>query len=64
MLSRMAQIMAPDGFLILGAAETVVGITTDFEPIRDKRGIYMKTGADQNALAPRAFAGTPLRVVA
>ena len=64
MLNRMAQIMTPDGFLILGAAETVVGITTDFEPMRDKRGIYMKTGAAQTVAVPRAMTGTPLRVVA
>ena len=37
----------PDGFLALGAAETVVGLTDGFKPHADKRGLYRPT-------APRA----------
>ena len=29
-----------DGFLVLGAAETVVGLTDAFKPVPDKRGLY------------------------
>jgi chemotaxis protein methyltransferase CheR len=39
-LDRMAQVIAPDGYLALGAAETVVGLTDSFKPFTDKRGIY------------------------
>ena len=39
-LDRMARVIAPDGYLALGAAETVVGLTDAFKPFVDKRGIY------------------------
>ena len=38
--SRLCKIMEPDGFLVLGAAETVVGLTDAFKPFPDKRGLY------------------------
>ena len=37
---RVAKVMEPDGFLALGAAETVVGLTDAFKPHPDKRGLY------------------------
>ncbi len=37
---RLAKCMEPDGFLALGAAETVVGLTDAFKPHADKRGLY------------------------
>jgi chemotaxis protein methyltransferase CheR len=37
---RLAKLMEPDGFLALGAAETVVGLTDAFKPHPDKRGLY------------------------
>ena len=45
-LHRIARSMAPDGFLVLGAAETVIGLTDRFKPHADRRGLY----------APRAVA--------
>jgi chemotaxis protein methyltransferase CheR len=39
-LDRLARQTAPDGFLMLGAAETVVGLTEAFKPVADKRGLY------------------------
>jgi len=39
-LNRLARQMPADGFLILGAAETVVGLTDAFKPMPDKRGLY------------------------
>lgn len=47
-LARLAKQMTPDGFLVLGAAETVVGITEAFRPMAGKRGLY------QNSLTPAA----------
>ena len=39
-LERLARSTAPDGYLALGAAETVVGLTETFKPIPDRRGLY------------------------
>lgn len=39
-LNRIARQMPDDGFLVLGAAETVVGLTDAFNPHPDKRGLY------------------------
>jgi chemotaxis protein methyltransferase CheR len=56
-LNRAARMIEPDGFLVLGAAETVVGLTEAFKPLADKRGLYVPNGA--------AAKGTPaLRSVA
>ncbi len=48
-LGRIAKQMAPDGMLVLGGAETVMGITDTFKAVPDKRGLY--TRADAPALA-------------
>ncbi len=37
---RISGVMEPDGMLMLGAAESVVGITDAFRPCPDKRGLY------------------------
>jgi len=42
--SRLARAMEPDGFLVLGAAETVVGLTDVFKPFPERRGLYRPTG--------------------
>ena len=39
-LNRLAQRTAGDGYLVLGAAETVVGLTDRFKMVADKRGLY------------------------
>ncbi len=39
-LNRMARVTAPDGYLVLGAAETVVGLTDRFKMLVDRRGLY------------------------
>ena len=40
-LTRMLPLLPPDGRLVLGAPETVVGITTDFSPEPDVHGFYL-----------------------
>ena len=40
-LNRLARQMPADGFLMLGAAETVVGLTEAFKPMADRRGLYV-----------------------
>jgi chemotaxis protein methyltransferase CheR len=42
---RLAKLTEPDGFLVLGAAETVVGLTDVFKPLAERRGLYRPTGA-------------------
>jgi chemotaxis protein methyltransferase CheR len=37
---RMAKCLEADGTLLLGAAESVVGITDAFRPVADRRGLY------------------------
>ena len=44
-LNRLARQMPADGFLALGAAETVVGLTVAFKPMADKRGLYVPNPA-------------------
>ena len=38
--NRMAKAVESDGFLVLGAAETVVGLTDAFKPLPERRGLY------------------------
>ncbi len=53
---RLAKAIEPDGFLVLGAAETVVGLTDVFRPHPDRRGLYRPTGgAPAKAPALAAF---------
>ena len=52
--NRLCRIMEPDGFLVLGAAETVVGLTDTFKPYPDKRGLYRPN--DARAKTPAALA--------
>lgn len=39
-LRRMANVVERDGFLVLGAAETVVGLSSAFNPHPERRGLY------------------------
>jgi chemotaxis protein methyltransferase CheR len=41
-LQRLANVMAPDGVLLLGAAETVIGLTDALSPDPVNRGLYGK----------------------
>jgi chemotaxis protein methyltransferase CheR len=44
-LSRIEKQLDKDGFLLLGGAETVLGITDKFIPMPEKRGLYIKNPA-------------------
>jgi chemotaxis protein methyltransferase CheR len=48
-LRRIEAQLAPDGFLLLGGAETVLGITDAFKPLEGYRGLYVKANSTFNA---------------
>jgi chemotaxis protein methyltransferase CheR len=59
---RLAGMLEPDGVLLLGAAESVVGISDAFKPDPDRRGLY-RPNADRAARAG-TMAAAPLKAVA
>jgi len=48
---RIADAMAPDGWLMLGAGETVIGQTRRFEADSEARGLYRCTGTESPQIA-------------
>ena len=59
-LSRLARVTAPRGYLVLGAAETVVGLSDAFKPVPDRRGLYAPAApASSPGLAARLAAMAP-----
>jgi len=61
--NRLARQIEPDGFLVLGAAETVVGLTDTFRPISDRRGLYRPNDPRPAAAKPVVADAAP-RLVA
>jgi chemotaxis protein methyltransferase CheR len=57
---RLARAIEPDGIMVLGAAESVVGISDAFKPYPERRGLY-RPNAVRTA---RAGAAPVLKVVA
>lgn len=49
---RLAKVTASDGYLMLGAAETVVGLTDTFRPVPDRRGLYSPNAARAPSIVP------------
>lgn len=49
-LERMRKVLAADGTLFLGAAETVLGITDAFRPVRGQRGMYVPSDGSAEKL--------------
>jgi chemotaxis protein methyltransferase CheR len=53
-LGRLADALAPDGYLVLGSAETVLGSGKGLHALRNGRGMYVRA---KNAQSPRAATG-------
>ncbi len=51
-LGRIARTMPADGYLYLGGAETVLGISDKFAPVPGQRGIYARTPTTAAVSAP------------
>jgi chemotaxis protein methyltransferase CheR len=49
-LERLSRVSEPDGYLVLGAAETVVGLTEVFKPQPERRGLYVPNPAAGRAV--------------
>ena len=60
---RIAKAIEPDGILMLGAAESVVGISDAFKPYPDRRGLYQPNPA-RGARPILGSAGAGLKAVA
>jgi chemotaxis protein methyltransferase CheR len=60
---RMTKVLEADGTLLLGAAESVVGITDAFRPVTERRGLYQlnpaRSGRPMGGLMPQ-----PLKIAA
>ena len=55
-LNRMVKHITPDGFLFLGGAETVIGITDAFVPMPGTRGLYVTKNSPHIETAKSAAA--------
>jgi chemotaxis protein methyltransferase CheR len=60
---RLARMLEADGVLLLGAAESVVGISDAFKPYPERRGLY-RVNADRTGRAGGAATPPGLKVVA
>ena len=59
---RLSKVLEPDGFMVLGAAESVVGISDAFKPHPDRRGLYRPNAV--RAGKPGFAGAMPLKVAA
>ena len=61
-LARIANRMNPGGFLVLGAAETIMGLTNEFRTVPGKQGLCMLGGTESGAAS--GAGGVPSRPAA
>lgn len=61
-LGRMANVTAPDGALFLGGAETVLGVSDAYAPVKGLTGIYVRKGQEGVAFGSGTGPGTAARI--
>jgi chemotaxis protein methyltransferase CheR len=61
---RLGRSIEPDGFLVLGAAETVVGLTEAFKPVSDRRGLYRPGDGRAATAKPASIAAAAPKLAA
>src|SRR6185437_9447363 len=61
---RIAKAIEPDGILMLGAAESVVGISDAFKPYPDRRGLYQPSPARGARPSPMGSGRSGFKAVA
>jgi len=59
-LARMTRVLAPDGFLTLGASESLIGLKTDLVGHNEHRGIFTRAGATPAAEQPARIGQSPM----
>lgn len=62
-LERLHAVIERDGYFVLGAAETVVGLTDSFKSVPDHRGLHRLQGRPMPAAFPRLVAGGHLAML-
>jgi len=62
--NRLSKMLEPDGVLALGAAESVVGITSVFKPYPERRGLYRPNLAPVTRVGASTLMPQTLRAVA
>ena len=60
-MNSLAKRLAQDGIFVLGAAETVIGITTTIAPDKSHRGLYRECSSDKAQSAVRGLPFEPSR---
>ena len=61
---RLAKAVEPDGFMVLGAAESVVGISDAFKPHPERRGLYRPNAIRVSKPGGAAAMAQPAKAVA
>ena len=63
-LRRLADAISSDGYLVLGAAETAIGLSDRFRMVSDKPGLYTVSATSPRLLAQQGMTHTRPRLIA
>ena len=63
-LRRLAEAISSDGYLVLGAAETAIGLSDRFKMVIDKPGLYTVSAINPRLLAQQGTTQTRPRLIA